>query len=52
MLEGCAVDVSDGSITGRVHWLPEARPPETAEAVLSVLAGSRPAVHASDWEPA
>ena len=42
MLEEFAADVSGGSIAGCAHWLPEARPDETADAVLSFLAGNGP----------
>ena len=45
MLEEFATDVSGGSIAGCAHWLPEARPAETADAILSFLDGNRPSSH-------
>ena len=39
MLREFATDVSGGSIADCAHWLPEERPGETADAVLTFLAG-------------
>ena len=52
MLQEFASDVSGGSIAGCAHWLPEARPSETADAVLNFLAGNGPSSSSPNKEPA
>ena len=39
MLQEFAPDVTGGGVAGCGHWLPEERPVETADALLTFLAG-------------